>query len=206
MNTLITDTTADLQIQIQIQTTLFVLFAINKPGSYAHGMLWRKLDGSGRRTARAYSYRHFYPLQLCSSATGCSCRSTVKQSKAKPSLTRASDLAVGPLVYREHIYTCKKPVHRQAAPPPRAPRPEAQTCSCSKTWRPWGIRNLCTKITPHVGPVGWNAEEFKYFQRRAKYLLCQELHLQLWLKWDRLRGLSVKHEDNWLRKAREQHI
>lgn len=133
MNTLITDATADLQIQIQ--TTLCVLFAMNQPGSYDHGTLWRKLDGSGRRTARTYSYRHFYPLQLCSSATGCSCRSTVKQSKAKPSLTRASDLAVGPLVYREHIYARKKPVHRQAAPPPHAPRPEARTCSCRKTWR-----------------------------------------------------------------------
>lgn len=35
MNTLITDTTADLQIQ----TTLFALFTMNQPGSYAHGML-----------------------------------------------------------------------------------------------------------------------------------------------------------------------
>lgn len=113
---------------LQIQTTLFVLFAINKPGSYDYGMLWRKLHGSGRRTARTYSYRHFYLLQLRSSATGCRCRSTVKQTPVwhEPRTLRWA------ISSREHICTRKKPVHRQAAAPPHAPRPEAQTCSAGR--------------------------------------------------------------------------
>lgn len=140
----------------------------------------------------------FLLLQLLTSATGCSCRSTAKETPdPRGFCARCTVRQV--IRYGPHMQAAPKSVSQRC--PSAWPKPGANARGARKTRRPRGVQNLCTENNTTWVAMRRNLNIFPQ-KIRAKCLLCRELHLSLRLNWwERPRALPVKPKHSSRQKA-----